>query len=517
MAEVSPSSTPSSSLFDKLPIELLKLIVSLVREQDERLEDEEIDCGRLQYRDCSDDEDDCFDDGADAARGCWSMWYRSGIEALSLCNKALRQLAVPYLFQRATTTSLGLPFSRMSILGGPLCQYIRHLDIANSGTDDEFAAAAALRFLPSLREVSFCGTRLPPYVLRPNEDYDRTWRNESSYAERPSKKDTAVKSNMTRTAFRNLSSTIERVNLTSASINSVVSVLTNFAAPNSLRHLHMSGNASFFCHPNELLQQAFQPFALTSLRMDDLAISEYSSGLDYDETWNEALRMPSLETLAIRTPSNPGKALLFIQACAPNVVELRLTHMGTLERLPSQPVPTVALPRLKRLETAGHPSCSAFLPVFASTPLSGADFSLTACHTSRLNFPSMFPATLSFPPSLQRIRVSCTGQHRPGSVDSVAAHLEHRGVSLSISWTPDTDLDLACYASDTASISNSDVDDDDVRSAYNDAQRKAAIKSTLDWASRRVDWLYETKDQGGIDELASNLRWVRERQMIESL
>ncbi|GAA6003904.1 hypothetical protein JCM10207_006461 [Rhodosporidiobolus poonsookiae] len=520
MTEASPSSTPSLSLFDKLPLELLKLIVGLVREQDLAFRDHQTEStGFPCYETDSNDSDAGYDDEEEyAANGRWNKWYNSGIQALSLCNKQSRQLALPHLFRTVSSSRLAQPFFRIGISGGPLCQFVEHINLDKNTCECEFAAAAALREFPTLHAITLCGSGLPRFITNPQEDFDHLWRYEEDYTLVGKKRDEANMRKMARKTLLALSPRFSRINVTHATGHTLTLVLDNFASPTTLRHLHVTSD-HLFAHPNSALQDALQQFSLVTLEL--CVIAEYGSRwIDIDEFWMTAIQMASLKSLVLTLAQLPVSSLRFVQALAPNLSSLQLRSGSIQMFLGADPLPLVVLSSLQHLHIVGPAVSAALISAFASCPVTRIDIEFgdrsgkDGHPQSRLHLPSVFPSSLTFPRTLRHLHVMSTALNPPSGVDVLSARLATFGVHLSVAWQPTSELDL--FLLEPPIFDNRGAATVTVVNKTG-GQHKEACESTLDWLKRRVDWLHATKDESAMSELLDIMRWARQRQVIESL
>jgi len=83
---------------DSLPDELLKMIVEVVSESDQRCLDLDLRYGLLSRWEGNSVELD-YETAVHVAQGRWSMWYGFGVSALASVNRHLRSLAIPLLYE----------------------------------------------------------------------------------------------------------------------------------------------------------------------------------------------------------------------------------------------------------------------------------------------------------------------------------------------------------------------------------------------------------------------------------
>ncbi|GAA5920452.1 hypothetical protein JCM6882_002081 [Rhodosporidiobolus microsporus] len=499
---------PPPTLIGKLPVELLKHIVALVREQDKVFKSCSIDSPGPPADSEADDEDDPGEH-VDPSRGIFGVWYGYGLHALSLCNKQLRTLALPLLFVSTTAAKLHSLSFRGGEIGDSICRLVTGLSITAYTDESLFSTAAALPRLTNLHTLTLRGTGLPGFIKDPEEDYDDEWRESEDYSKHDALKEQAKMRKMTRTAFFALASRVSGVRIQGATSFSLCQVLDNFAEPSILRELRIEGNASFFVEPSARLAEALKPFSLTELCVED---ADFHAGYRpvIHKSWKESLRLPTLTSLTFRLSGNPSEALLLIEAAAPNLTHLHLQHKGHIASFPEAGNPALVLLSLTHLTISGHLCTTAFLPLFAVSPLKVLTFVFEGTTSDRLRLASILPASLFLPPSLRLIRLELNSLNRPSDVHVLQAYLLSRGISLDLVWSPEDALSSLDEPSTAETLSQDEAE------LYYDGELKTAIKDSIDWARRRIDWLEAMGDKEGIEELGELLRWVRERQVVDS-
>ncbi|GAA5876917.1 hypothetical protein JCM8547_006310 [Rhodosporidiobolus lusitaniae] len=140
---------PRSSLFSRLPLELVARIVELVQHQDEAMRNSEIHIGEplkrpprgVSWADAKLDSSRAVD----ITRGYWPTEYGKGVLRLSRVNKALRALCIPYIMKTVTVRQLSRPTFQTAILANtPLLALVKevktavttvHIDSAQSVSD----------------------------------------------------------------------------------------------------------------------------------------------------------------------------------------------------------------------------------------------------------------------------------------------------------------------------------------------------------------------------------------------
>ncbi|GAA5912713.1 hypothetical protein JCM8208_007737 [Rhodotorula glutinis] len=127
---------------DKLPDELLKLIIDYVEAADERWRELQIDPRRPV-----------------ASSGCWGPMYGRGVFALGHVNKRWNALARPILFKSLNCKQIGSPFFLLHVLAEPLGHHVQHLRLELDSQESlpHLALAAALKKLPNVTSIKVVG------------------------------------------------------------------------------------------------------------------------------------------------------------------------------------------------------------------------------------------------------------------------------------------------------------------------------------------------------------------------
>ncbi|GAA6003930.1 hypothetical protein JCM10207_006472 [Rhodosporidiobolus poonsookiae] len=484
------SPAPSSSLFDKLPLELLKLIVSFVNDQDKRFNESEIQTSTQpdRYDYCDEEE---------PARGIFSSRYRHGIKSLSLCNKLFRSLCLPWLVETVTPRKISGAFAQVFVLGAPLSHYIRHLDISESYAFDLLAACAALPRLPRLDRITIAARTMPSFMRDGWTPPDMARDDRSTDSQ-------SVFANL---ALRRFLPRLKDVTLQVDSVDSVEELCgaLRYLDQAALRKLRIDSDTEFFRYDSAPTLPLLQHFPLESLvlrhkpsRINDTLPAVISDG------W-EALRMPTVTSLSITLTNDPDAAFRFIQSAFPNLVTFEVHHSGLV---PHEIDPLDNLPSLKQFIYHGDTITSDILSYFTNTPLITA----TYCHHDAPEFTFKYAdfhaLDYPLPPSLRLVRIEYTTLNQVPDADVLADQLSALGIALTTSWTPTRNLELFEHYGGAG---------EELGEAFDNNQQAAAVEDTLAWAQRRFEWLKRTGDESGLDEMAAMLRGVRERQVVETL
>ncbi|GAA5889152.1 hypothetical protein JCM6882_009756 [Rhodosporidiobolus microsporus] len=507
-------SSPPPDLFGKLPLELLKHIVALVKVQDDAFSSAHLTQG-VEPRVDSDDEDDGYDedDGADASKGRWGPWYGAGVRALSLCDKRTRESCLPHLFETVTPTKLDDVFFKVGMVTDALCRHVRHLRISWCPEEGFVATAAAFFRLPNLERLSISNRDFINRVLETDSQLDEVWRAEKDPQQRKRLKKMVEDRNNTMAAFKTVAKRITEIDLFGGAALAVEDVLRGLAEPASLRKLRIRGRSTLAMLTNGTSAEAFAPFTFTTLLIDDSqqARAPYFNPIS-DPAWEDKIvRMPALSFLTIHLPDNWRSNLIFVKTFAPGLKSLHLLWNEHPNASVAREPFRVHLPHLTHLIVTGHLCTANLLPLFIETPLHTASFRFRDTADERILLREAFRADFILPPTLRHLHIEVLSLNRPEDVSSFREHLAARGVTLSFSWTTVDGL----TAVDFWSPHNASLGLHHFDPAYSRAEQKAAIRSTLDWASRRLEWLSVTGDWAGVEELAESLTWTRQRQVIE--
>ncbi|GAA5889141.1 hypothetical protein JCM6882_009752 [Rhodosporidiobolus microsporus] len=503
---------PPPSFFGKLPVELLKHIVAVVREQDEEFWKLGVQTTGPPRYDTDVEFVDEHGEEVEPSKGMWGPWYGYQLSALSLCNKQLRVLCMPYLFETTTASQLNEPAFTVGKIDDTVCRHVRHLDIVDNPSDELrddafFAIASALMRLPRLERLTLSGNRLPFFVENPELE-DETLESGlfRSYAERRRAQTEVKRRNLTREAFGELASRITSLRLRHAEASHLFGVLKHLASPASLRGLRVNTNSSFFAQTSASFEEAFGRLAL-----EELEIRVPGWGLSFHSSWSD-VRLPTVTSFTFQIPPTAvNDAIKFINSAMPALQKLHLEQMeGHLDPPPSPADPPIALLQLTHLTISGPPDVTAFLSLFSASPLQRVTFLLSQPNTYiGLFLRSILPLE-SLSPSVRHLHLEVCGQNRPSDLDTYRSSLTRRGITATILWTPSSIFCL--HEGDPADEPAADAGQEEA-----DARQEAAITETLDWAKRRLEWLSAVGDRKGVDELAETLEWVRERQLIETV
>ncbi|BGP08898.1 hypothetical protein JCM10049v2_004749 [Rhodotorula toruloides] len=198
----SPTSTPSH--FDRLPTELLKHIVVLVHKQDQEFRKSGMggtrvtDPSKKRKRVYDSDSEDLDSPPPVIRDSKFSTWHGRGLHAISLLNKRLRELCLPFLCPVAKAQQFASGLYRFGLIPQAILNGVRRIDLHTASLSKYVAAAVALPQLPnvdtleiSLRHQLASDMRAPPLEWDDLLSDDATWPDEARF---PALRDFSTKS-----------------------------------------------------------------------------------------------------------------------------------------------------------------------------------------------------------------------------------------------------------------------------------------------------------------------------------
>ncbi|GAA5823208.1 hypothetical protein JCM11251_007524 [Rhodosporidiobolus azoricus] len=489
MADISPAPLQPSTL-NSLPVELLKRIVELVREQDESFKSCNFPSALQDYEERdSEDEDVDEEDLPDVSNGRWPSFYGRGILALSSMNKRLREMTLPYLFKTASIEKLRKPFFRYGILNTPLCKLITCLNSFEPPESDFLDVAWALPLLPNLTAFTFRYT---------SSGFPITWNSPNL----PGHSSTE----MARQAFEKAFGGLMELSLRNFSGHTPNTGPTTSAlqlAPSTLRVLNLEDYYSVLSHEATELVAALGRFALESLIID------IQVPFQIHESWRSLSPMHSLCYLKIAVGSLGLELLSFVERIAPNLINLTLTRVSNSTTF-NNLEPSTTLTKLAHLRVEGHFSFVRLIRFFSLTPLRTLTIGFNGQCDRYLQ--KILPPFELFPPSLRRLRCEITSRSRPRDEESTRTSLAAKGISLEVAWTPSDDVFQTkrewreWRADGNASLP---------AATTLEQEQRRAIREDCKWAGRQADSLFAKGDKWGMQELAEAMRRIREKRILE--
>ncbi|GAA5898449.1 hypothetical protein JCM6882_007778 [Rhodosporidiobolus microsporus] len=465
--DTSPS--PPPSYFDKIPLELIQLIVDFVREQDKVFHESWIKRAKPAVR-CLpmweqngrlNEEWRQADKEARTVplEGKWSCWLGRGMAALSLVNKELRGLTFVSLCETVTLKQLAKPFFLGSIAQRPdIVAAVRELDLRDETVDHYIAAAPSLSLLPVTRIV--LDHRTDPLIY-PDGFVEVTT------------SDLATPAVETFREFARTINSFEAQDLAVDQLECLFGIL-DLAA---LRKLNINYPSNWDKDPRA------RPYSYT-----------------VNPSWRRSFSFPSLQTLSISATDCPEPLHDFVATLAPNV---RSFTAGRLDAYHQVDISSLASLRHLSLHALG--AFNLVLPPASSLVTLTLDWSTYADDDVYESLPS--PTDL--PDSLRLVTLLLL--HTTFPADDIARYradcLQH-GIQLRVAWTPDL--------WNLGPVLSEDGYDRPAHLLPYTWQESgvAAARDALDWARRTLDRAEEVEDHRTVHEVVQALMRVRERQAI---
>ncbi|GAA5974951.1 hypothetical protein JCM11641_006775 [Rhodosporidiobolus odoratus] len=484
-----PSPTRSaSSLFSRLPLELLQHILTLVRDQDIAFRES----GRKRASACYEDDDE--HELTDVREGRWSCWMGRGLAAMAGVSKPFRKLAFPMLLETVTVKQLAVATFRFNLFDYPTVRAaIHHLHFPYPNRRNLCAAAPFLRLLPNLAQITLCDPDDLLELLDEPPPFERVSK---------ARRDEYDSNVLTKAAIMNMFRRVSSVCLVDHDLQQLENVLTHKVNPGLITHLSLSGSSSAFslAHYQPTIHSAL--LCLTSLT--SLELLDFTAVPHIDDGWLGAELFPSVTRLTILA-EQPNAIAPFIQKNAPSVEHLHLRNMGEASSNKEYP-----LRKLRHLSITG--SCDFFSPAFSSSPL--LSFMLTAIgheplYNNTEHLPEILPSIRKFPPSLRTLIVRETSTCIAPDLAEYRAACASRSIALHYTWTPDT------YS---MGPELAHVDYDHFGTYSNDAftvNAAAGARSTLEWALRRLEHAERMADERTVHEVVQSTFRLREMHVLE--
>ncbi|GAA5893671.1 hypothetical protein JCM6882_007874 [Rhodosporidiobolus microsporus] len=485
MADDAPAAR--SSPFDKLPLELLKRIVELVKEQD------------LAFA-ASGLERACPNHGTRVGsrtykttplEGEWSSWCGRGMAALSLVNKLFRGLTFSLLCETVTLKRLASPFFRFKLVHRPeVVASIRTLD-ARIAPKGAWLTAAPL--FPRLSLVHLIVAESGLAVVPPD-----------AFAAAVS--DDPSEASWVQQAFQDVLHQVVSVETHDVSVDQLETLMRQLDLPNirELRILYPDRPAeedSFsFKEANLRLVPLFQQLVkLETFKLHDEGTWE--DDFVVNSSWMNLL-LPSLSSATIQARRRCASLCELFKGAAPELRTLRIVGFDPVAG--NEPFALPDMPSLRHF-TIGFVRAATFtLP--PATPL--VSLAVDVSETT-IGCRSVFPALEALPSSLRLITLTVDSATLPADADSFRADCVSRGIAFRLFWSPSTDLMRRAVPEDGfGRLFRGDWDR--LRPAS-----LAAAHETLEWAKGRLEWCERFGDDRTAQEIINSLTRVRERQAIE--
>ncbi|GAA5823174.1 hypothetical protein JCM11251_007509 [Rhodosporidiobolus azoricus] len=411
-------SFPSSAEFNKLPVELLKRIVELVKAQDDVIKRMAIDRAaypRETLEGMVDDEVDA-DGGVDGdtAGGNWRAAYGRGVGALSRVNTTLRALTLPHLFETVCVAQLDHIIFRSYILGRPTAAHIKHVNLG-TGLDRLWISAAwTFQHLPSVTSATIRGSG-KINLLSPPVQLDRQELGRPDLVAR----ETA------RLQVHDFLRRIATLHLHHVTWTMATDTLGSQLFWSGLRRLKIG-----YAHLDSLRTTRL-PQVLQTLPLEELVIEQ-----DFKTASRESLRsllcLPSLTSFVVPVKALGDDPLSLIAQIAPNVISLQLFQTQCMPH----DAPPSSLPHLKHLMLEGLSAGVCLVPLFSASPLQFVELRTVG---DEMNDCGRRPAPGRWPSSLRSLHWAVSSCVRPIEIQSFVSQLRSTfGMDVSFIWRPMT-------------------------------------------------------------------------------
>ncbi|GAA5893697.1 hypothetical protein JCM6882_007881 [Rhodosporidiobolus microsporus] len=472
------------SPFDKLPLELLKRVVELVKEQDVAFDESPLsraapDVGVIPVRRKT---------RTSPLEGRWSSWCGRGMAALSFVNKQFRSLTFSSLCEVVTLKQLASSVFRSELDRRlDIIASIRTLDMRDA---DLRCCLEVAPLLGALNLERVMGDELSLALSDPERFQGRVScdPNEASQALQ---------------AFHDVFRKIVAVELDCVSVEQMETFMLRLNLPN-IRDFKIfqpdgdGGSDTFsFKDPNPRLLPLFQQLAgLEVFELDDEGT--WDANYKVDPSWM-TLSLPSLLSVRLRVRRQPAALCELFKAAAPELRTLRIDGFRN-----DGPFVFPDIPSLRHLSIELSGMASFTVP--SSTPL----LSLTVdARGPGLDCVTRLPPVEALPPSLRVATLILNTAVLPEDADSFRAECAARGIAFRLFWVPQTvpmeyALPEILYGATPPA--------DKLRL---DPIGFVAAHETLEWAKERLDWCKRSGDDRTAQEIITALTRVRERQVLE--
>ncbi|GAA6029154.1 hypothetical protein JCM8097_001626 [Rhodosporidiobolus ruineniae] len=485
LAQSDSTPSPSASYFDRLPLELVKVVVGMVHAQDQAFKDSGI--GRAEP------EDEKRREEVNILKGRYSPRYGRGIAALACTSKLLRELCFPLVVETVTIKQLAAPYFRFKLAQRPaVCASIKHLEFDSATLAEVVDGASVLHLLHEAKRLSFAGAcrELLSVLLQPTGG--QMGGEHGVYT-------------LAADALLDLASRAVDVSFETHDIFvGLVEVVLGSVDPAALRRLALKPeNTRVFS-----FDSADAPMLHALQRLDQLEtldiVDRAANGLDYTvhPSWRDGLRLHSLRSLSLLVGNAANELLPVVQHAAPNLRRLELAGI-----LKSDPL-NLDFPHLRHLTIAADGWNLDIASNFLSSPLVSLHFNLAAMVEFDCDdffgyhfLPNYEPA---FPPTVRTVSCTILSPIPPRDVVEFTDKFAARGIDFRCRWVPDTYL-----------MTPELVEEPYPHMYTSSTYWREAAGEALDWARDRLRWADETGDDRSADELVMAVMRVRERQVIE--
>ncbi|BGP08901.1 hypothetical protein JCM10049v2_004752 [Rhodotorula toruloides] len=451
---------------DALPAELLKFIVILVKEQDERL--------------------------AQPLFQRHAPPLSDGIRALSRVSRILRAAVIPYLRQIVTPDQLAHPLFQYGRVPPPMLQALKLLDCSRINRENAVPATANLERLPSLDslrvncytwDLALGKTRF----ISPESEYDDD--GEPIPPPPAPKPLDRLQAQMAQEALELAKARFSAVHIEQIDTPAHLKRhFRTFVDVGALRELSLSPWTQFYDRSKAaLLAPPQECLHLVTLRLS----GDGKSGISEPVQPDFLIHLPSVEELSIDCQS--PRIARVIERMAPNVRTLRLT-CEKWGKIPPD------LPHLANLHIHATDYHVHALSLFAKCPYTSATWTDPRClmvFGPETNLAEILPLDL-FSPTLRCLRVEASHSGTiASSFESYRALCTTRGIAY--------EYDVGTRAVDFLVNSG----DEELSS------QASSVREVLRWAQDRVDWLEQLGDKGGLHKMARRVQDLKTWQVLD--
>ncbi|GAA5898445.1 hypothetical protein JCM6882_007777 [Rhodosporidiobolus microsporus] len=482
------------SLFDDLPVELLKRLVDLVHDQDAVFNADSI--GRADPTDMTGWREDST--ATDVQGGRWSCWLGRGVASLSLVNRQLRVLALPKLVETTTLKQLARAQAEAEVpTVRKLLTHVRHLDLRDNSVPHHVLASPVLPLL-SVNRITVNDRSVA--LLDP------TALNSTTNPQAGESAASALQALALNVAFvevQNLGATklqtvLRRLNLPS------LRKLTVNTSPES--DLPLGDNASPFTltetnPPHDESPLLFKEMSsLESLALADWATRIVDRAYRVSGPWVHEVHLEALKTLKFRAGFATTAQLAFIPSLAPNLETLHLADVFVSEASP----PSLPSLRVFHVSTGDDvPSLKITFPKPSS--IHTLIVEAKPCEATKCR--DHLPSPEQLPPALRLVIFRFCTVCTPDDADSYRSDCLARGVVFRLECTPDVNgVGVALQENGYDEGASPPLWEDEAVSAAHDS---------LSWAARRLDHARSIGDHRTVHEIVQATMRLRERQAIE--
>ncbi|GAA5894480.1 hypothetical protein JCM6882_004831 [Rhodosporidiobolus microsporus] len=472
------------SPFDKLPLELLKRIVELVKEQDVAFEESFLtradpDVGVIHVRRTT---------RTLPLEGKWSSWCGRGMAALSLANKQFRGLTFLSLCEAVTLKQLASPMFRFELVNRQeVITSVRVLDLRTE-TGKEWAAVAPFFSRLAITRLivgsgSLAVVSAVDFRVLVSKD-----KREAAFVEQ---------------AFQHLLRQVIVVETHDITVSHLERLMAQLCLPKirQMRTLYRDGDADddalSFADANPQLVPLFQQLVgLETFELQDEGT--WATNYAVDPSWT-GLSLPSLSSVTVRARRGPASLCELFKAATPNLRTLRIDGFDSEE--------TFTLPDLPSLchfaiETSGAAS-------FTIPPTIRLLTLAVEIRGRSINCQTYIPAFDTLPPSLRLITLRIESTTFPQDASAFRTKCASRGITFRLVWTPNTvAMEYALPEMLFGSTPPADT-------LHLEPAVLAAAHETLEWAKGRLEWCERFGDDRTAQEIITALTRVRERQALD--